>query len=1023
MPKLIRFITSFAAVLGAYWLYALIAVPLIEPAAAGPHGGRRGDSRRGAARRISSRLGELKKLVPPEARAQLETPWIIESDDFKLLMQKYTNRDDGRVMIEPCVLIYTPGSSQKNAEPKPPIVLYAPAGAIMVFSRPLDLRTGDVECPSSGRLLGEITITSPGTRDGPEDDLHIVTHDVQLTPERVSTTNPVRFRYGASHGSGRNLVIKLQQDGETPASADKTPDVKGIESFELLTLEHLHLEPPKKQEADPAAAVEQGPAGLDPKRPLEITCRGPFRFDLVGQEAQFKDQVNVLQLNPQGPADQLNCELLTLHFSRSRSSLPSLDGKPKEPDPLGMEDTDLQLRSVEATGNPVIVRSFSRNANARGERLTYDAQEQCVKLEGSNGVVLSEGPNEIHARSIRYKSKGKGRLGEIFSEGPGWMKGRMKDRTDQEFFLEWGDRLQLEPYEEQHLATVNGGVKLEYQGGGMGTLTAERIDFWLFELPEGPGREKFEVVPDRMLVQNRVNIDSPEVSGEVDQLEIWFEPVPSDLSGASGPTAPAQEALSGTSESQSRAEASPGARPAGPLAPRPEDKPILRRYKVSGSLAQARFLLRGNKADLAELMLEENVQLDEIPLVPTDEQPMHLQGDRVQVFEAYDPDKTKIKVIGRHAEFRGRGITLSGTNINVDAATNHLGIDGEGRMILPVDRDLKGEPLPFPEELTITWQKEMDFDGQTAQFQEKVVARSREQFLQTEYLEARFVRKILFRKVESDARPDTDLEQITCRGGVYLEGRTFEKNPVLPAGSAGGLVRPVGANVAYPTPPLRQESWEVFRAVDLTINRQTGALFAQGPGEITTIRTGAGDMLAAHGMPAQPTPKKPDDKDKLLYLYIKFPQSMTGNTESGQVSFQQRVNCVYEEVDSWQPRVDVRDPDSLSKHGMLLTADRLSVAEGPALTAGPRTFELEASGNVTAENGTFLARAARITYNQAKEWLILEGNGYAPAELSFQEYVGAPPTTRAASKISFWPETKRVEIDGGRPMQIDGLLR
>ena len=1022
MRKLIRFITSFAAVLGAYWLYALIAVPLIEPAATGQHGRQGGDSRRGAARRISSRLGELKKLVPPEARAQLETPWIIESDDFKLLMQKYTNRDDGRVMIEPCVLIYTPGSSRENAEPRPPIVLYAPAGAIMVFSRPLDLRTGDVECPSSGRLLGEITITSPGATDGPEDDLHIVTRDVQLTSERVSTTNPVQFRYGASHGSGRNLVIKLQQEGDAPTSADKAPDVKGIESFELLTLEHLHLEP-TKQESAPGVTVEQGPAGLDSKRPLEITCRGPFRFDLVGQEAQFKDQVNVLQLNPQGPADQLNCELLSLHFSRSRSSLPSLDGKPKAPDPLGMENTDLQLRAVEATGNPVIVRAFSRDATARGEKLTYDAQEECVTLEGSDGVVLSEGSNEIHARSIRHKSKGKGRLGEIFSEGPGWMKGRMKDRPDQEFSLEWGDRLQLEPDEDQHRATANGGVKLQYQGGGMGTLTAERIDFWLFELPAGPGREKLEVVPDRMLVQNQVTIDSPEISGQVDQLEIWFEPVSGDLSAASDPTVPAQGTSTTTSGSPSRGEASPAAGPAGPLASRPDDKPIERRYKVSGSLAQARFLLRDNKADLAELMLEENVLLDEIPLVPTSERPMHLQGDRVQVFEAYDPDKTKIKVIGRHAEFRGRGITLSGTNINVDAAANHLGIDGEGSMTLPVDRDLKGEPLPFPEELTITWQKEMDFDGQTAQFREKVEARSRDQFLGTEYLEARFARKILFRKVESDTRPDTDLEQITCRGGVYLEGRTFERVPVLPASPAGGVVRSIGANAAYAAPPLRQESWEVFRAVDLTVNRQTGALFAQGPGEITTIRTGAGDMLAAHGMPAQPARKQPDDKDKLVFLYIKFPQSMTGNTETGQVSFQQRVNCVYEEVDSWQARVDVRDPDLLSKHGMLLTADRLSVAEGPALTAGSRTFELEASGNVTAENGTFLARAARITYNQAKEWLILEGNGYAPAEVSFQEYVGAPTQTPRAGKIFFWPETKQFRIADGRPMQIDGLLR
>ena len=347
MPRLIRFITSFVGVFVAYWLYALVAVPLIEPVAAGPQEGSGGD-RRGAARRIINRLGELEELVPPEARAQLKTPWIIESDDFKLLMQEYTNKDDGRVKIEPCVLIYTPGSSDESTKRKAPIVLYAPAGAVMVFDRPLNLRSGDVVGrPTSGRLLGEITITSAGESEGPEDDLRIVTRDIQLTPDRISTPNAVRFQYGPSFGSGRNLVVRLLQSEERPGMSHEPANIQGIESFELLELDRLHLEPPKGKPGEPVE--ENGEAGLDTKRPLEITCQGAFRFDLVRQYAKFEDQVDVLQLNPDGPADQLNCELLTLYFSRSRKQLLSLDGKQEDVPVSDMGSADLELREIEAT--------------------------------------------------------------------------------------------------------------------------------------------------------------------------------------------------------------------------------------------------------------------------------------------------------------------------------------------------------------------------------------------------------------------------------------------------------------------------------------------------------------------------------------------------------------------------------------------------------------------------------------------------------------------------------------------------
>ena len=766
MPRLIRFITSFVTVWGAFWLYTLLAVPLIEPAATGPQQGAGGD-RRGAPGRINDRLGELQELVPPEARAQLKTPLIIESDDFRLLLQKYKPQGDGRVTIEPCVLIYTPGSSNEDAESKPPIVLYAPAGAVMVFDQPIDLTSGQVVGrPTSGRLLGEITITSPGESEGQEDDLLIVTRDIQVTPERISTPNAVSFKYGASYGSGRNMVIKLQQGEKLPGSTGAPPKVQGIESFELFELSKLHLEPPSKSDSNVAVEDDGQFSGLDTKRPLEITCQGPFLFDPIRQYAKFEDRVDVMQLNPVGEADQLNCEVLTLYFSRSRNRLSSLDGGEQLRNRLGVENADLKLREIEATGNPVIVRALSRKAEARGQRLSYDAQKKRVVLEGDAPVSLTQGPNEIVAQNIQYTSKGTGRLGEIRAQGPGKMSGELRDRPGQEFTVEWGDQLLLEPYEDQHLAILSGGVQL--QSSGVGTINAERIDFWLFELPAGAERDKLEVIPDRMLVQDRVKFNSPEAFGNVDLLKIWFDVVddatPVDVAGGvsdagctSATSKPAGGALAAAFDQ------------------RDPSKPIERRFHVRGDVAQASVLVRNGKAHPTKLMLEGAVQLDEIPVVPSNEKTMHLWGDRITVSDAHDKTQTEISVIGRQATFQGRGMTLTGTNINVDAKSNRLWVDGSGKMELSVKRGIGAEPLPQPDLLTLTWQKEMSFDGRKAQFEEKVVAQTQGRQLKTEHLEVDFTRKVVFHDLQSKSQPEIEVEQLVCRGDVFMEGRTYER--------------------------------------------------------------------------------------------------------------------------------------------------------------------------------------------------------------------------------------------------------
>lgn len=1013
MARLIRVSTSFAAVLTAYCVYAVVAVPLIEPPARSPRSRPARVDRSRAASRVDAGLAELEGLIPPEARQKLEHPKILESEQLKLLLCDYTNLGDGRVRIQPCLLIYKPGGGGEGAAAAP-IVLYAPDGALMRFDRPLDLRRGNVGRPVSGRLLGEITIRSPGRQPGPHDDLEIITRDVQLTGDRISTQNPVRFRYGASFGSGRNLEITLLDDEDRPRAGKESFKITGIELFEIRQLDRLHLEFP---EARPAAAAGAGQAAdtsnWDSRRPLEITCRGPFRFDPVRQFATFAEQVDVLQLNPNGPVDQINCERLTIHFSRSRQGLLELSAPNRAARRAGQSgETSLQVREIEAIGNPVIVRAPTRDAEARGERLGYDVQQEQIVLEGSGEVFLRQGKNEIRARSVRYRSKGKGRLGELFSQGPGWMRGELADRPGQEVLVRWGQQFQLQPYEEQHVASLAGDVELNYSG--IGNLKAGEVHCWLFEIPAGPGHEKLEVKPDRMLVQGHeagnatpaapsrqrslprelppvagdrnpasryaVEIDSPQIFGGVNRMEVWFEEPSRPAAATAAPGLPV---------------AVPPAGPpaAAPLAERLEAspaEPLQRRFRVRGQLVQSRVLIRERRGELSELMLEGDVELDEIPLLPASEQPIRVSGDRIQAIDAESPN-TNISVIGRPAQFRGRGLTLTGTNINVNAGTNRLWIDGSGQMELPLDRDLKGEPLAKPGAIQVSWQQRMDFDGQTALFEEAVTANTASEVLRTETLEVRFTRPIQFRQAGSQPAPD--LDRLTCRGGVLFEGRGFEESA--------------------------QVSWQQFEAGQLSIDRTRGEIHAQGPGRVTSIRPRVANLTLRRGAEPPAALPPPSPGGKLACLDVRFQDSLSGDINNRKLVFHDQVQSVYGDVASWQSRLDIHDPDALGETGVKLSADQLSVAEAITPLTGRQTVELEALGNVIAENRTYTARASRLTYSESKDLLILEGNGHVPAELAHQKFIGGPVLTSAARQIYFWPSTKSVKVADGRSLEMN----
>ncbi len=1025
MSRFRRIAGSLAVVLIAYWAYALLAVPWIEPPAELP--GQRPPPGREIARppgdEVNPQTDAIRPLFPPDTW-ELKDPTILESNRAKLIFQQYRNFPDGRIEIHPCTIVFLyDGPAEDEAQRlRQSIILEAPGGAVLQFDPPLDLSRPKLGRLVGGQLVGKVTIHSDWKEPGPQDDLLIVTRDVQLSEQTVSTPHPVDFRWGPHFGRGREMVIKLLGGRPVPAgtaaerwSEAAGPNIAGIESFELGHVERLHLE---------LGQTMTTPAAKQDSAPVEIQCRGPFHFDVLRRVATFRDGVDVMKLNPSGPADQIACELLSLYFI-------GRGGASADPGSL-----DLVAQRLEARGNPVVVTAPSRNLTARGPRIKYNLLDESIALDGAQEVFLQQGPNQIHARSLNYQPAGQGRLGRVTAEGPGWFRGQLADHAGQQLEAVWREQLRVFPDGQNHVIALTGGAELKSPGTGQ--LQAREIFFWLSEAPPVADGGPAHLRPDRMLARYDVHMNSPQLAGEVEQLEVQFEErdqrseirdLRSEVGmqgrglGGSPPSAPVEAA-----PSVGMAVELPS-QPGLPSQPETPSQPgALQRFRVLGRLLRAHVLLGAEQPGVSHLLVEDGVRfLEEQSAAPDNQQPLQIFGDRLEVSEAAGANAV-VTVTGRPARCEARGLGLTGSNIHLDRGTNRLWIDGPGQMDLPFSGGPPGQPPPGP--LTVRWRRGMTFDGQIATFEESVVAATPgdppQQRLQTETMTVQLQRLIRFS--EPNAQEPPEIEKIGCHGGVRMESRTFDQQG-------------------------QQLTWDQLQVPELWVNVQSGKTEASGAGWLHSVRRGsanplggtAGGTAGSSGSggdavgpanPAAPTPTA----YQLICLHVNFQKSIqgtlplrgdgsstavpTGNRPLLYLTFADRVRAAYAPVDRWDVTIPVDDPDRLGPQGMTAHCDQLSVAEAIVPAGVARSGELAAVGNAVVEgatltpHGQFTARGNRISYDSGKGMLVLEGDGRRDAELLWRPQPGVEPDPVSAQKILYWPKTHGLRIERGRSLAI-----
>lgn len=1013
LKKQIRVAVSFLAVVAAYCVYALAAVPLIEPEdTLSEQGTVTEDEREEALASVARQRAGLKRWFK-EGDWELTSPKILETDQAKLLLREYhANKDDPHeVTLIPCTMIFLPEGNFENEEERlrRATVMRSPEGARLRFAEPIDLKKGQVGSKiEGGELLGKVTIHSGQRLPGPEDDLLLLTERVTLKDDVVTTPYLVEFFQGANQGRGREMRLTLTSDAEKQAD----PTLPAAKSFELARDVYMRME---STDGDilmggPAPTRPADGAASKPKPPVEITCRGAFQFDMRGYVATFHKQVHVVRLNAVGPSDTLTCEKLALHFEPDPTAVSADGSKPKG------GAVKLRPKLIVADGNPVILESPSNAVDARGRRLEYDVQTRSGKLFDDEEAVLRQNDpvshqvREIHARELEFESDPASPSGpprRVDARGKGWLRGSPPANPQQQIFVRWASRLTFYPYEGSQLLSIRGAAHVE--SAGTGALDADEIHIWLRKSAGGPqasvlpGMSTGGFVPEKMTAIGNVRPDTPQLQGLVGRLSIWFEREP-----------PAPVAPAGTVAA---------APPPEPEPQKPEEQvPPSQRWHVSGDLVKAQILLRagGGKSEVKQLTLDGHARCAELPMPvgrdrPLPEKPEQLlvmTGEQFHLSQPAPPDAT-VRITGRPARVEARGMTLVGGGesqpgtIHLRRTTNRLWIPGPGRLELPVAEDMQGRALARPQRLNVVWQGRMDFDGVEAHFQrgdetqKEVVASTDESTLITPDLKVLFNEPVRFDGTGSGRRPQ--VERLFCQQGVRIDRRERQ---------AG-----------------KWTSWERLTARDLVYHYSSGDLEADGPGAITRTWLDSGDQAmslpnGSRKQPAQtrkPPPVSAPKGPRLVYLNATFDDKLTGNQKRETMTLHRRVKSVYGPVRNWQAQIDPNYPHRLGTEGFVIRCDTLQLDKTGVTPDNQPTMELTGKGNTIIEGSDFSSRCCDVHYASGRGLLTLSGDGRAPATFYRNQRLGQNPLDFSAGRILYYPKTQKLSVENFESLDVTNL--
>ena len=454
LAHLKRIGTSFGLVLLAYWAYALLVVPLIEPRIA-----RESKVHAGApdGRATDAFQNEMKDLFPQDAW-EMGDAKVIRNGNATLFFKDFEPQEDKTVRVFPCTAVIRP-----QTEDQATLILQAPEGAIVRLDRQLDLRSGQFGKPIGGRLLGKIRIYSPGRADG-TGRLLIETSNVQITTRRLWTANDVTVHYDQSYAFGSDLIIQLVSANQSKQERERQ-SWGGVRSIELVHLRELHLEPDSKSKraetVDPSATARS--SDVSSEVPIKVTCDGPFKIDFYHKLVTFEDRVLLRRLNADGAEDTLRCERLQMNLM-ARHDDPTSSSEAAA-DPPKRTTPTLDPHRIMAEGQPAVLDSPTRFVHVSGHKLIYDLTQQTFNLssdpqDAKDQVHFRFKTHRVSARKLFAELKDEKRLKRLQARGPGVYRGLLNPKEKTPIQASWLGILAINDREKWQVLTMKDAAQV-----------------------------------------------------------------------------------------------------------------------------------------------------------------------------------------------------------------------------------------------------------------------------------------------------------------------------------------------------------------------------------------------------------------------------------------------------------------------------------------------------------------------------------------------------------------------------------
>jgi len=199
---------------------------------------------------------------------------------------------------------------------------------------------------------------------------------------------------------------------------------------------------------------------------------------------------------------------------------------------------------------------------------------------------------------------------------------------------------------------------------------------------------------------------------------------------------------------------------------------------------------------------------------------------------------------------------------------------------------------------------------------------------------------------------------------------------------------------------------------ELRIDRESGELHAQGPGDMSVWRR---DAASHTGLPTPQTakPNRPTQIDdaEWEYSHVKFDGQMRGNLHRRYATFLERVEIVHGPVQAPDPSHAINPDAPLPKGAGFLKCAELRVSQSPPDANDRRYIQLVGLGNAELDGQGFFASADQITYDAAKKSYILQCFGKGKARIYRRGGPGGNDVY-TTQRMEFFPATNVIRADG-----------